>query len=47
MLPDGRSHILLEGVARVRTVEIPSDRPYRKVRCELVAEPEGDAARAS
>lgn len=43
-LADGRYHVLVEGVCRVRTHEIASDRLYRKVRCELVAEPEGEAA---
>ncbi len=37
-LPDGRFLIWLGGVARVRIEEVPSDRMYRRVRCELADE---------
>lgn len=39
-LPDGRYHIMLRGIARVRILrELPAAQPYRVVRAELVAEP--------
>ena len=37
-LPDGRFGILLFGLSRVHITEIPVDRPYRMVRCEVVRE---------
>lgn len=39
-LPDGRYVILLRGVGRVQLVEVPSDRLYRKVQIDFVAETE-------
>ena len=45
-LPDGRFMIWLGGVARVRIEELPSDRPYRRVLCEMtdeIAPPQEDA----
>lgn len=43
-LPDGRFHLWLLGLARVRVTEVESDRPYRRVLCapfdELQADPE-------
>ncbi len=32
-LPDGRFHVWLLGLQRVRLLEVPSDRLYRQVRC--------------
>jgi Lon protease-like protein len=41
-LPDGRFNILLGGAARVRILEeIPSDRPYRVARAELLPDEQG------
>jgi len=37
-LPDGRFLIWLFGLSRVRIREVPSDRPYRRVRVEPLAE---------
>jgi len=37
-LPDGRSHILLEGGARVRLHELPQERLYRIARAERLVE---------
>ena len=37
-LPDGRSHIILDGVARVHLDEIPSGRLYRTARGEPLAD---------
>jgi uncharacterized protein len=37
-LPDGRYMIWVAGLARVRIDEVPSDRPYRTVRCRPFAE---------
>ena len=37
-LPDGRYMIWALGLARVRIAEVPSERPYRRVRCEPFAE---------
>ncbi|MCB9660940.1 MAG: LON peptidase substrate-binding domain-containing protein [Sandaracinaceae bacterium] len=43
-LPDGRYHILLEGIGRARLVsEHRSCEPYREVRAELVPDVQGDA----
>ena len=42
-LPDGRFHILLEGVGRARVLsEHRSDEPYREVRAEAVPDREDD-----
>lgn len=46
-LADGRFHVLIEGVHRVSAHEIDSDKMYRKVQCEALPEPEGEAARLS
>lgn len=37
-MPDGRFAVWLGGIGRVRIEEVPSDRPYRRVRCQLVEE---------
>ncbi len=37
-LADGRYHIWLVGLARVQIDEVPSDRPYRQVRCQPFVE---------
>ncbi len=37
-LEDGRFHVLIAGLCRVRILEVPSDRLYRKVRIEPVVE---------
>lgn len=37
-LPDGRYNLWVLGLARVRLAEVPSDRPYRQVRCQPFAE---------
>ena len=42
-LPDGRYHVLLEGVGRARVLsEYRSDEPYREVRAEAVPDVDGD-----
>jgi Lon protease-like protein len=41
-LPDGRFHIWLLGLARVRVAEVESDRLYRKVRCHPFDEVQPD-----
>lgn len=47
-LPDGRYHVLLRGVARVRIVrEHPPVQPYRVVHAELVADSKADAGLAA
>lgn len=33
-LPDGRYNLWVLGLARVRIAEVPSERPYRQVRCQ-------------
>lgn len=48
-LPDGRYNLLLHGLSRARVLEeVPSERPYRTARVELLAdgpEPSGPAGR--
>jgi Lon protease-like protein len=39
-LPDGRFHILVEGMVRVRLVELPFIPPYRRARATAIAEPD-------
>lgn len=46
-LPDGRFHILLVGLARVRVREVASDRLYRKVEARRADEQPVPAARAA
>lgn len=41
-LPDGRSHILLIGEARVRLEELPFVPPYRRARARMVADVDDD-----
>lgn len=43
-LPDGRYMVWIVGLARVGIVEVPSDKPYRLVRCQPFAEVEATAA---
>ncbi len=45
-LPDGRFHIWVLGLARVRIHEVASDRLYRKVQCEPFVEIDAAAAEA-
>jgi len=46
-LPDGRSFILVQGLARVRLEELPFEPPYRRARARVLADveervPQGD-----
>lgn len=43
-LSDGRFNILLEGAVRVEATEVESDRLYRRVRCDAIAEPYGESS---
>ena len=45
-LPDGRYLIWLAGLARVRIDEVPSDRPYRKARYDVMPEIPADPTTA-
>jgi ATP-dependent Lon protease len=46
-LPDGRFNILIEGVVRVRLVELPFVPPYRRAKATLLGDPTVDAAEVS
>jgi ATP-dependent Lon protease len=45
-LSDGRFNIVLEGMVRATVEEVASDKPYRRVQCAPIVEPQGDAADA-
>lgn len=46
-LPDGRYQIWVLGLARVRISEVPSERPYRQVRCNPFVEIGAEGEEAS
>jgi Lon protease-like protein len=45
-LSDGRFNIVLEGMVRATVEEVASDKPYRRVQCTPIVEPQGADADA-